>query len=89
MTTINITGYLCDPGIPLIEGLNVGAAWIQWPTTLARINEPPPRHDVNVETHEEGDVLTFFVRRDCAAGEELYLDYGRDYDRSSYGRNAA
>ena len=76
-------GNLYD-AVPLIEGVELGAPWAV-PTTLARINEPPPRGDVNVETLEEGDTLTFFLRRDCRAGEELYLDYGMDYDRSMYG----
>ena len=59
------------------------------PTTLSRINEPPPSFDVNVDTDEQGDQLLFVTGRACAAGEELLLDYGQDYDRSSYGRGEA
>lgn len=76
-------GKICDP-IPLIEVGGVEAWGV--PTTLSRINEPPPRFDVNVETDEQGDALLFVTQRECAAGEELFLDYGQDYDRSSYGR---
>ena len=40
--------------------------------------------DVNLEVYEEGEVLTIVSRRDVGEGEELYLDYGQTYDRSSY-----
>jgi hypothetical protein len=56
------------------------------PTTLALINEPAPGWDVNVDTFERGWELTFALNRDVLAGEELFLDYGPMYDRSSYGR---
>lgn len=77
-------GQLCEP-LTLIEGFGVAEAW-SVETTLALINEPPPSGDVNVETHEQDDQVLFVTRRDCTEGEELYLDYGMDYDRSFYGR---
>jgi hypothetical protein len=63
-------------------------AWLPGtvPTTLALINEPAPGWDVNVDTFERGWELTFALNRDVLAGEELFLDYGPMYDRSSYGR---
>ena len=56
------------------------------PTLLSLINEPPMGADVNVDTEETGLDMTFFLNRDVVAGEELYIDYGRNYDRSSYQR---
>lgn len=57
------------------------------PTTLALINEPPPSgSDVNVVAwrSERGRSLVLLAGRDIEAGEELYLDYGAEYDRSGY-----
>ena len=79
-------GQLCEP-LTLVEGLAAAEAY-SVDTTLALINEPPPSGDVNVETHERGDEVLFVTRRECAEGEELYLDYGQDYDRSFYGKGA-
>ena len=56
------------------------------PTTLALLNEPGPGGDVNVGVAVEGADVVFSAERDVRRGEELYLDYGQDYDRSSYGR---
>jgi hypothetical protein len=77
-------GKLCEP-LPLNEEL---PAWLPGtvPTTLALINEPAPGWDVNVDTFERGWELTFALNRDVLAGEELFLDYGPMYDRSSYAR---
>ena len=77
-------GQLCEP-LTLVEGLALVEAG-SVDTTLALINEPPPSSDVNVETHEQGDEVLFVTRRECAEGEELYLDYGQTYDRSFYGK---
>ena len=79
-------GILCEP-LALIEGLptQLGEAYAV-PTTLALINEPSPGLDVNVETHEQGDEVLFVTSRRCVEGEELFLDYGQDYDRSFYGK---
>lgn len=73
-------GVLLEP-LPLLGTLPIGSI----PTTLSLINEPPPGCDVNIMTEERGDgVLLFSTARDVAAGEELYLDYGVNYDRSHY-----
>ena len=74
-------GVLMEP-LPLIEALAQPVAAV--PTTLALINEPAPGLDVNVDTYEQGWQLTFVLNRDVRAGEELFLDYGPMYDRSSY-----
>ena len=75
-------GKLCEPLCWLDA-----APWLRSvPTTLALINEPGVGGDVNVRTYEvEGEVL-FVTERDLYQGEELFLDYGLMYDRSSYGR---
>ena len=70
--------------------------------TLARINEPTPRSGeglaaaarrANVAVEEPRpafgllfDTVRVGVTRPVAAGEELMLSYGADYDRSGYGR---
>ncbi len=55
-------------------------------TTLCRINEPPKGRDVNVVTEEVLNERKVVLRleRDVAAGEELFMDYGPQYDRSAY-----
>jgi hypothetical protein len=61
-----------------------------WPlsvdTTLARVNEPPLGRSVNVEseTVDGHRRVDFFSTRDIMAGEELFIDYGTNYDRSRY-----
>ena len=61
--------------------------FVQVPTTLTRINEPPKGRDVNVVTSEdrESRTVTFSLERDVYEGEELFIDYGLSYDRSQYG----
>ena len=56
------------------------------PTTLCRINEPPKGRDVNVITEELSQDRKVLVRleRNVMAGEELFMDYGPQYDRSAY-----
>jgi hypothetical protein len=56
------------------------------PTTLCRINEPPLGRDVNVCTQEdlEKRTITFLLERDVFQSEELFMDYGVNYDRSRY-----
>jgi hypothetical protein len=56
------------------------------PTTLCRINEPPIGYDVNVCTKEDlgSRRVTFILERDVQMGEELFIDYGLNYDRSGY-----
>ena len=62
-------------------------SFVQVPTTLCRINEPPKGRDVNVVTNEdrEARTVTFVLERDVYEGEELFIDYGLSYDRSMYG----
>lgn len=62
-------------------------SFVQVPTTLCRINEPPKGRDVNVITSEDRNsrTVTFILERDVYEGEELYIDYGLSYDRSMYG----
>ena len=76
-------GVLLEP-LPRLAlgGFTLGAV----PTTLALINEPGLGFDVNVATEQRGSEMLFSTSRDVEAGEELFLDYGRLYDRSSYGR---
>ena len=73
---------LSVPWFQLLQNLNI----FQVPTTLCRINEPPLGKDVNVVTDEDRDKLrvVFSLERDVYAGEEFYIDYGLNYDRSSY-----
>lgn len=62
------------------------------PTLLARINEPPPVSSsivtagVNVRTEQNLDTreIAFILARDVYRDEELFMDYGTSYDRSSY-----
>ena len=76
-----------NPSIPLSEPLfsSILSFW-QVPTTLCRINEPPKGRDVNVFTSEDlgKRTITFTLERDVYAGEELYIDYGVNYDRTRY-----
>lgn len=56
---------------------------------LARLNEPEgaaPANVVALESleHADGSSLMFWVTRSVAAGEELLLRYGDNYDRSSW-----
>ena len=76
------TGYL-DPtdqdGLPFQRLL-----WID--ASMAFVNEPPVGLSVNmviVDGKSHYDLL-FVSSKDIPAGAELYLDYGRLYDRSSY-----
>lgn len=57
------------------------------PTYLARINEPPiGGNGCNVMVTEdlEKRQVIFELSRDVYAGEELFMDYGLTYDRSTY-----
>jgi hypothetical protein len=40
----------------------------------------------NVVARQEENVVRFELCRDVNAGEELFMDYGLDYDRSGYDR---
>ena len=75
-------GELCDP-LPLLP-LPLPLPAVD--TTLARINEPGPGGDVNVDVEEQaGAGLTFVAGRDLRRREELFLDYGSNYNRTGYG----
>ena len=54
--------------------------------SMAYMNEPPLSCGVNVEIVDGVDSLDllFVSTCDISAGTELFLDYGRTYDRSSY-----
>lgn len=54
------------------------------PTTIARINEPPPGKDCNVATNVVGAQVIVTADRDIFSDEELFMDYGRSYDRTDY-----
>ena len=57
-------------------------------TALCRINEPPiGAGGCNVSAKErlETREVVFELIQDVVSGQELYLDYGLDYDRSRYG----
>jgi hypothetical protein len=55
-------------------------------TILCRINEPPIGYDVNVYTIENihDRTVSFITERDIYYNEELFIDYGLNYDRSNY-----
>jgi hypothetical protein len=55
-------------------------------TVLCRINEPPKGYDVNVYTVEDCQrrTVTFITERTIYQHEELFIDYGLQYDRSNY-----
>jgi len=83
---------ICVGGNPTAFGSlflckTVLAPFLQRPTTLCRINEPPKGRDVNVVTDEDLNqrTVTFLLGRDVYPDEELFLDYGPSYDRSNYG----
>ncbi len=91
----NSLGYLddtCRGGNPHTPGSTLLFATIfsnwQVPTTLCRINEPPLGRDVNVITVEDVGKrqVALILERDVYPGEELFMDYGRDYDRTWYRR---
>ena len=72
-------GLLVDnPGFPVLS----------WgcDARMAYINEPPQGRAVNVEIVDGADSLdlVFKASQHISAGSELFLDYGRTYDRSSY-----
>ena len=66
-----------------------------WPfdvdTMLSYVNEPSINQNVSVNVRVEDDPddplvgLIFRADRDIQAGEELFIDYGTQYDRSMYG----
>ncbi|KAI7841508.1 hypothetical protein COHA_004900 [Chlorella ohadii] len=67
-----------------------GLPWLPTDFTLACINEPPRGAGGTSVTVEDdpGDPngLLCVAARDIAPGEELFMDYGICFDRTSYGR---
>jgi hypothetical protein len=57
-------------------------------TMIARVNEPPPRGDCNLRTKLTPEGIEVATERDIFAGEELFMDYGRRYNREEYGDQA-
>ena len=56
--------------------------------TLTRVNEPPiGQASINLasEDVDNGHGIQYVAARDIIAGEELFIDYGMNYDRSKYG----
>lgn len=60
--------------------------WLPIDPLLAYVNEPPPGRLTNVSVVDGADdlELVFVVTADVAAGEEIFVDYGLTFDRSSY-----
>lgn len=72
---------------PLSYFLHEKVLKMKVPTLLARINEPPIGGggcNVRTEENKETREVVFSLSRDVTAGEELFMDYGLSYDRSSY-----
>ena len=85
--------HVCYGGSDAISTFIYSTLFHSWTTSteLCRINEPPlgvggcsitAREDLRKRE------VMFELTKDVEAGQELYLDYGLNYDRSSYGRPA-
>jgi hypothetical protein len=56
-------------------------------TTLSRVNEAPvgiASTNVMTEDVDRGNGIAYIASRDIFAGEEVYVDYGQQFDRSTY-----
>jgi hypothetical protein len=87
---------LLDPTDAAGRPSDAPAPGLPWPPaacTLAYVNEPPRGAggtNVTVEDDpRDNNGLLCVAARDVRAGEEIYMDYGPIYDRTSYGRAAA
>jgi hypothetical protein len=58
-------------------------------TMIARINEPSPGKDCNVFARMKGPVVEVVTERTIYAEEEIFIDYGRSYDRSDYSSSSS
>ena len=81
MDPTDATGLVSDrpgPGMP----------WPAVDNRLAFVNEPPPGRltNVTIEDGREDNEICFVAACEIEAGEELFIDYGRTYDRSTYAR---
>ena len=66
-----------QPGLPWPVDINI---------ILTRVNEPPPGRTTNVRIEDgrsAADML-FVTTSEVMEGEELFIDYGTDYNRSGY-----
>jgi hypothetical protein len=63
-----------------------GLPWLAIDPMLAYVNEPRPGSSVNVSILDEDSAreVRFVAARDIQSGDELYIDYGGQYDRSEY-----
>lgn len=91
-------GCIIDPtgedGYPSTHPKPSSGTLCWWPfnvdTTLSYVNEPSINQHVSVNVRVEDDPddplvgLIFKADRDIQAGEELFIDYGIQYDRSMY-----
>ncbi|KAL3138036.1 hypothetical protein ABBQ38_005269 [Trebouxia sp. C0009 RCD-2024] len=70
----------------LIHSPNSSILSWKWDASMADVNEPPAGRAVNVEIVDGVSNLDLIFRATCdiPAGSELFLDYGKTYDRSSY-----
>ena len=65
----------------------LGLGWTTFDVSMAFVNEPPVGMSVNVQTVVDGSDhldLKFEAICDIPTGSELFLDYGKNYDRSCY-----
>lgn len=78
-----------DPTLPngeLPERVVALGGLISKPTLLALVNEPPAGVDVNLVPEVSQAAVAFVADRDIFKGEELWIDYGLNYDRRHYRR---
>ena len=66
-----------------------GLPWLGIDPSMAYVNEPTVGSSVNVEVTDgmDGDMV-FRAARSLQKDEELFIDYGRVYDRSTYKRDS-
>ena len=92
----NKNGYFLDPtdwtGAPCKTPVP-GLPWLPIDCSLSYANEPPKNSsgvNVTVEDDPKDEQGLIFVSI-CGipAGAEIFVDYGLDYDRSSYGASSA
>lgn len=78
-------------GVPFSEAVfGTLLRFLSVDTVLCRINEPPIGAggcSVGARENLETRSVVFTLVQDVYEGQELYLDYGLDYDRTSYGPN--
>mmetsp|Transcript_14908 Transcript_14908/g.20583 ORF Transcript_14908/g.20583 Transcript_14908/m.20583 type:complete len:133 (-) Transcript_14908:96-494(-) len=86
----NDDGYFLDPTDERGEVSSRPAPGVWWPlevdTTLSRVNEPPIGFaEVNLVANSGAQGEVYYVTlKDIRENEELFIDYGPNYDRSTY-----